>query len=93
MLVVYHRWCYDISSFASPHSSDQPSHIIKTARSTMQHGVSRHQIPRNRKLCDQRRLRTRKVGDVARDRDISLIDDQENTQRSRLDVYLIFAVG
>jgi len=81
------------SSLASHHSTDQPPHILKTTRPTMQHGVSRHQIPENQKLCNQRRVRTWEVGDVTSDRDISLINNEENTQRSRLDVYFIFAVG
>jgi hypothetical protein len=59
----------------------------------MQHSMSRNLISSNWKLGNQRRLRTRKLSNVTRDGDISLINDEENTQGSGLYVCLIFAVG
>lgn len=82
-----------INSFLTHQSTDQPSHIIKTTGATVQHGMNRNLVFRNRKLRNQSCFRTRKLRDVTSDGYIWLIDNEENTQRSRLDVDFIFAVG
>lgn len=75
---------------SSPH---QIPHIIQATGPTMQHLVPRNHIPSNRELRYQRRLPARELGNMSGDRNVSLIDNEEDAQGTGLDVYLVFAGG